>query len=94
MTQESPRLWPRLLTLKLAAAYLSVSVSTVRDYIDDGILQPVPLPGSLLRKNGKIVARPSARAIGKILITRESLDHLIDAAGLVEGGASCHISEA
>jgi hypothetical protein len=72
--------WPRLLDIHLAAAYLSVGESTIRDYVADRILQTVELPGSTLRdKEGNIVAHAKARRIAKILIAREDLDRLIDA---------------
>ncbi len=74
---QSP--WPRLLDVHLAAAYLSVGESTIRDYCGDGILHPVELPGSTLRnKNGSVIAHAKARRIAKILIAREDLDALID----------------
>jgi hypothetical protein len=71
--------WPRLLDLHLAAQYLSVGESTVRDYIADGLLTAVQLPGSTLRdKAGNIVAHARARRISKILLDKADLDKLID----------------
>lgn len=71
--------WPRLLDIHLAAQYLSIGESTVRDYIADRILQPVELPGSTLRdKAGNIIAHSKARRISKILIDKADLDALID----------------
>ena len=71
--------WPRLLDVHLAAAYLSVGEQTIRDYVADGILRPVEMPGSTLRdRNGKPIAHARDRRIAKILITREDLDRLID----------------
>jgi hypothetical protein len=71
--------WPRLLDIHLAAQYLSISESTIRDYVADKILQAVELPGSTLRdKSGTIVAHAKARRIAKILILKEDLDRLID----------------
>jgi hypothetical protein len=71
--------WPRLLDIHLAAQYLSVGESTIRDYIGDRILHPVELPGSTLRdKNGAIIAHAKARRIAKILIAREDLDKLVE----------------
>jgi predicted site-specific integrase-resolvase len=71
--------WPRLLSLKLAAAYASVCARTVEDWIHDGLLAPVPMPGSTLKdKQGNIIALGSRRRISKILIAREDLDRLID----------------
>ena len=70
--------WPRLLDIHLVACYLSVGESTIRDYVADKILQPVELPGSILRRSKQIVAHAKGRRIAKILIAREDLDRLID----------------
>lgn len=79
MLKESPTCWPRLLDIHLAAAYLSLGESTIRDYVTDGLLHPVELPGSTLRdRAGKIIARAQTRRIAKILIDRSDLDALID----------------
>ena len=73
-----PACWPRLLDLHLAAAYVSVGSRTIEDWIRDGLLQPVPMPGSTLKdKSGAVIARAKARRIAKILIDREDLDRLI-----------------
>lgn len=72
--------WPRLLSLDLSAAYCSVGSRTVEDWIHDGLLTPVAMPGSTLKdKSGNVIASASQRRIAKILIDRESLDALIDA---------------
>jgi hypothetical protein len=71
--------WPRLLDIHRAAAYLSVGEATIRDYVNDKILVPIPMPGSTLRdKSGKIIAHAKARKIAKILIDKADLDRLID----------------
>ena len=71
--------WPRLLNIHLAAAYVSVGERTVEDWIRDHLLEPVPMPGSMLKdKSGNIVAHAKARRIAKILIDRADLDRLID----------------
>jgi len=71
--------WPRLLDLKLSGFYLSIGKRVVEDYIHEGLLVPVPMPGSTLRdKAGNIVARAGQRRIAKILIDRADLDALID----------------
>jgi excisionase family DNA binding protein len=71
-------IWPRLLDLKTAAAYLSVGSRTIEDWLKDGILEAVPMPGSTIRdKSGNIIARAKTRKIVKTLIDREDLDRLI-----------------
>jgi hypothetical protein len=72
--------WPRLLDLKGAALYLSVGARTVEDWVRDGLLDPVPMPGSTIKdKSGNVIARAKARRIAKILLDREDLDRLISA---------------
>ncbi len=68
---------PRLLSLKQAAAYVGVSYWLLRDYVIDGTLKPVRLPGSRLRKAGRVVANSKDHAIRKIMVDREDLDTLI-----------------
>lgn len=77
---ERPALpgWPRLLDLRLAASYCSVGSRTLEDWIHAGLLTPVPMPGSTLRKSGQVVAPAGRRRIAKILIDRADLDRLID----------------
>jgi hypothetical protein len=72
--------WPRLLDIHLAANYCSVGDRTIEDWVKDGILEPVRMPGSIIKdKSGNVIARSKARRIAKILIAREDLDALIDA---------------
>jgi hypothetical protein len=79
MNKSALPAWPRLLDLELIAGYCSVGRRTVEDWIREGLLEPVPMPGSTLRdKAGNIVARAGQRRIAKILIDREDLDRLID----------------
>lgn len=81
MTREATpfSIWPRLLDTRAAALYCSVGEQTVRDWVVDGILQPVRMPGTTLRdKAGKVVVHASRRPIAKILIDRGELDRLID----------------
>lgn len=79
MSEITIQAWPRLLNIPLAARYLSLGESTIRDYIHDGILTAIELPGSTLRsRNGEIVARASSRKICKILIPIEELDRFVD----------------
>jgi hypothetical protein len=71
--------WPRLLDIHLAAAYLSVGEATIRDWIADGIISPVRLPGSTLReRNGRVITHSKNRRIAKILIDREDLNGFIE----------------
>jgi hypothetical protein len=70
--------WPRLLDLHLAATYLSVGESTIRDYCCEGLLHPVKLPGTTLRDhNGRVICHGKNRRIVKILIDREELDRFV-----------------
>ena len=69
---------PRLLSFKKAAEYVGVSYWLLRDWIIDGTLKPVRLPGSRLKKNGRVVANPKDHAMRKIMVDRADLDYLID----------------
>ncbi|MBZ5500542.1 MAG: helix-turn-helix domain-containing protein [Acidobacteriia bacterium] len=69
---------PRLLSLKQAAAYLGVSYWLLRDYCLDGTLKAVRLPGSRLKKNGRLVANSKDHLMRKIMLDREDLDRLIE----------------
>jgi hypothetical protein len=78
LDKQSP-ISPRLLDLHLAAIYCSVGERTISDWIHDGILTPVPMPGSTLRdRHGRLIARASRRKLAKILIDRQDIDELID----------------
>ena len=71
--------WPRLLDLKAAATYLSVGKRTIEDWIRDGLLEPLPMPGSTIKdKRGNVVANAKSRRIAKILLDRQDLDQLIE----------------
>lgn len=71
--------WPRLMDVHLAAVYCSVGERTVEDWIHERILEPVPMPGSILKdKNGNIIAHSKARRIKKLLIDKNDLDSLIE----------------
>lgn len=71
--------WPRLLDVPLAARYLCVGESTVREYAHEGILVPVALPGSALRQpGGRVVAGCRDRRMTKLLFDRLDLDALVD----------------
>lgn len=70
---------PRLLDVAGSAFYLSVGVQTVRDWVEDGLLEPVPVPGAALReKGGRIIARPGKRRMAKLLFDVRDLDRFID----------------
>ena len=72
-------IWPRLLDLHLAATYCSVGERTVEGWVHERIIEPVPMPGSILKdKNGNVIASASRRRIAKILIDKADLDALID----------------
>lgn len=70
--------WPRLMSLEIAADYLSLSKRTLEDWVREGLLHPVPMPGAAIRRNGNVVAPAKARRIAKILIDREDLDRFIE----------------
>ncbi|MBN2321254.1 MAG: helix-turn-helix domain-containing protein [Acidobacteria bacterium] len=79
MSNRTIASWPRLLDLKTAAAYLSIGARTIEDWIRDGLLEPVPMPGSTIKdKSGKVICTAKSRRICKILIDREDLDRLIE----------------
>ena len=68
-----------MLNIHLAAVYLSVGESTIRDYVADKILRAVELPGSTIRdQSGRVIAHAKARRIAKLLFDREDLDAFID----------------
>jgi hypothetical protein len=60
--------WPRLLGLAQAAAYLSLSVWTIREYLAEGILRRVELPSA------------TCGTTRRVLLDRADLDRLVDAA--------------
>lgn len=63
--------WPRLLGLEQAAAYLSLSVWTVREYLAAGVLSRVELPSAT---DG--VTKGTTR---RVLLDRVDLDRLVEA---------------
>jgi hypothetical protein len=66
---------PRLLDLRLAAAYFSVGTQTIEDWIQDGIITPVPMPGSIIQnKAGNVIAHAKTRRIANFLLDRCDLD--------------------
>ena len=80
---------PRLLDRESTAAYLAVSVWTVRDLEADGILHPVRMPAP---SGGKL------RHLQKTLYDRLELDSLVESwregvAGGSRGGAPCLCAE-
>src|SRR5689334_3796897 len=70
---SSPRIEPRLLNLRQAAAYLDVSYWTLRDYVLAGLLPTVTLPALRPRE----CDRPRQR-LGRVLIDQRDLDAFID----------------
>lgn len=76
-TDDKTVVHPRLLSLRQAAAYVGVSYWLLRDYVIDGTLKPVRLPGSRLKKDGRLIANSKDHAMRKIMIDREDLDKLI-----------------
>lgn len=71
--------WPRLFDVHLAALYLSVGESTIRDYVSAGLLVPVEMPGSTLRdRGGAVIASADRRRIAKLLFDRADLDGFVD----------------
>jgi len=69
----------RLLDLHQAGEYCGVSYWLVRDWVADGILQPVRLPGSRLKgEKGKVRCRSTEHSLRKILLDRADLDRLIE----------------
>jgi len=76
---DAPTPWPRLLDVHLAARYLSVGETTVRDWVACGILRNVTMPGSALREpGGRVVAQPQDRRMVKLLLDIQDLDALVD----------------
>jgi len=69
----------RLMNLRQAGQYLNVSYWIVRDWVLDGILPVVRLPGARLReKGGKVIARSTSHSMRKILVDCRDLDRLIE----------------
>jgi hypothetical protein len=68
----------RLLSLNQAAEYTGLSYWTLRDYVLDGILPMVKLPGGRQKNRRGIVTKKAGDTSNrKILIDREDLDRLI-----------------
>ena len=59
---------PRLFDVRSAATYLSVSIWTVRSWVEKGELRPVPLPS--LRRQGQSLRR--------VLFDRTDLDAFVE----------------
>jgi hypothetical protein len=69
---------PRLMSLKAAGKYIGISSWLLRDYVLSGILRPVRLPGSRLRKSGRVISDSKSRSMRKIMLDRADLDALIE----------------
>jgi len=65
---------PRLLDVHRAAAYLSLSPWTVRDYVARGILRTVQLPASAVREGDA----PRNGHLRRVLIDKTDLERLVD----------------
>jgi predicted site-specific integrase-resolvase len=70
--ERQPALLPRLLSLAEAAVYLGMSYWTVRDYVLQGLVPTVTMPG-LRPKQGD---RPK-QTLRRVLIDREDLDAFV-----------------
>jgi hypothetical protein len=58
---------------------MRVGEATIRDWIADGLLKPVQMPGTFLcDKKRRVIARPRSRRIAKILIDRSDLEAMIE----------------
>ena len=80
MPQHTPgsaviAVWPEAMDLETIGQYTSTSASTARDWVADGLLEPVALPGTFLRdKTGKVIASPHQRKLAKIIVLRADVD--------------------
>jgi hypothetical protein len=71
---------PRLFDVHQAALYAGVGQQTIRDWTAEGILCPVKVPGSRIRrKDGLEIIRSNGRSMRKLLYDRADIDALIDA---------------
>jgi hypothetical protein len=67
--------WPEAMDLETIASYTSTSTSTARDWVSDGLLKPLRLPGSCIRdKAGRIVTRPRDHSLNKIIVLKADVD--------------------
>jgi hypothetical protein len=72
--------WPEAMSLEVGALYSSTSVSTLRDWVADGLLKPLRLPGTFIRaKNGTVITRPRAHSLKKIIVLKADIDELLRA---------------
>jgi hypothetical protein len=76
--KEHPSFTPRLLDVAGCAHYLGIGRQSVRDWVNDGLLEPVQVPGASLRKAGKVIAGPRQRRMSKLLFDIRDLDRFID----------------
>jgi hypothetical protein len=74
--REAPPLSPRLLDVRAAAAYLSVSTWTVRDWVAAGHLVAVELPPLRPREGDR-----GKRRLRRLLFDRAALDKFVDGLG-------------
>ena len=67
--------WPEAMDLETIGQYTSTSTSTARDWVSDGLLEPLALPGTFLRdKQGNVIAKPSQRKLAKIIVLKSDVD--------------------
>jgi hypothetical protein len=71
--KKEPLLSPRLLDVTAAAAYLSVSTWTIRDWVAAGHLAPVELPPLRPREGDRRKLR-----LRRLLFDRAALDRFVD----------------
>ena len=70
--------WPEAMDLETIGIYTGTSASTARDWVNDGLLEPLALPGTFLRdKTGKVIAAPHQRKLAKIVVLRADVDALL-----------------
>jgi hypothetical protein len=73
--------WPQAMSLECAAQYTCTSVSTLRDWVSDGLLRPLRLPGTCLRdRGGRVITRPRAHTLNKIIVLKSDVDALLEKA--------------
>jgi hypothetical protein len=75
VTAPTPPLPPRLLDINATAAYLGLSIWTIRCYMQDGFLKPVRLPSVRQNTDGGRRRGENGR---RLLFDRVDLDAFIE----------------